>query len=187
MSIRRLSQETQLNLFERALLYVTQADAAAALGIKVRQIQYWEAQGLLHPEMPAEGRNRKYTKRDLVELRFIKTLVEDCGFTVPSLREKLGLLQAPYDYDPVEIFWDQRDQRWKSRSMLAVELFNGLRERLEPLAAEALERLLPGDSGRAATALMDLVREALEGRMDAVRGGRRRRGPRIKRGESTLE
>ena len=175
VSIRRLSQETQLDLFEKALLYVSQADAAAALGLKVRQIQYWETQGLLHPELPAEGRNRKYTKRDLVELRFIKTLVEDCGYSVPSLREKLSLLQAPYDYDPTEVFWDQRDGRWKSRGMLSVEVFNSLRERLEPLAAEALERLLPGGSQRAAAALLDLVREALEGRMDASRGRKRRR------------
>jgi len=174
VSIRRLSQETQLDLFEKAMLYVSQADAAAALGLKVRQIQYWEAQGLLHPELPAEGRNRKYTRRDLVELRFIKTLVEDCGYSVPSLREKLNLLQAPYDYDPAEIFWDQRDGRWKSRGMLAVEVFNALRDRLEPLAAEALERLLPGDPRRAATALLDLVREGLEGRLE-TRPKRRRR------------
>lgn len=156
------------------MLYVSQADAAEALGLKVRQIQYWEAQGLLHPELPAEGRNRKYTRRDLVELRFIKTLVEDCGYSVPSLKEKLNLLQAPYDYDPLEIFWDQRDGRWKSRGMLAVELFNSLRVRLEPLAAEALERLLPGDLKRAITALLDLVREGLEGRLE-TRPRRRRR------------
>ena len=174
MSIRRVSQETQLNLFEKAVLYVSQADAAQALGLKVRQIQYWEAQGLLHPELPAEGRNRKYTKRDLVELRFIKTLVEDCGYSVPSLRAKLNLLQAPYDYDPTEIFWDQRDGRWKSRSMLAVEVFNALREGLESAAAEALERLLPGDSRQAAAALLDLVREAMEGRLKRSHRGRRR-------------
>ena len=86
--IRRIPQKKQLDLFEGAVLYLSQSDAARHFGVTTRMIQYWEAQGLLNPELEAEGRSRKYTNFDLVELKFIKTMVVDCGFSVPSLKEK---------------------------------------------------------------------------------------------------
>ena len=66
--LRRIPQKKQLDLFEGAVLYVSQADAARVFGVTTRMIQYWEAQGLLNPELPAEGRSRRYTNFDLVEL-----------------------------------------------------------------------------------------------------------------------
>lgn len=158
--------------------YVSQADAARALGtdmkgkeITPRIIQYWEAQGLLHPELPIEGRSRRYTQQDLVELNFIKVLVEDLGFTVPSLKAKLARLEAPYYYDPYDCFWDLKEETWKSRSGLAVERLGEVREQLEERAHQALERLLPGDLKRAVRAVLDLVRDVLEGK--ALRPARR--------------
>ncbi|MEW6283842.1 MAG: MerR family transcriptional regulator [Candidatus Eremiobacterota bacterium] len=170
--LRRITAERQFELFPGAMPYVSQADAAAALGITTRMIQYWESQELLHPELPAEGRSRRYTQQDLVELRFVKTLVVDQGYSVPSLREKLATLPAPYYYDPSDCFWDLREGCWKSRGQLAVERMLEVRGELEERACQALERLIPGDLKRAARALLDLVRDALEGK--PLRPARRR-------------
>ncbi len=169
--LRRLPQKRQLDLFEGAVLYLSQADAARVFGVTTRMIQYWEAQGLLNPELPAEGRSRKYTNFDLVELRFIKTLVVDQGYTVPSLKEKLATLKSPFYYDPEDAFWDLKDGSWKSRSNFAVEQLARVRAELEPAAGEALESLLPGEPRQIARTMLDLVREFLEGR-----GGPKTRG-----------
>jgi len=146
------------------VLYVSQSDAARLFGITTRMIQYWETQGLLNPELPIEGRSRKYTNFDLVELRFIKTLVVDQGYTVPSLKEKLKSLQAPYYYNPEDAFWDLQDQTWKSRANFAVEQLAEIRSDLESNAAKALASLLPGEPEEVARSLLNLVREYLEGR-----------------------
>jgi DNA-binding transcriptional MerR regulator len=162
--LRRIPQKRQLDLFEGAVLYVTQSDAARLFGITTRMIQYWEQQDLLNPELPVEGRSRKYTNFDLVEMRFIKTLVVDQGYTVPSLKEKLANLQAPYYYDPEDAFWDLRDQQWKSRTGFAVEQLAEVRDELEDKTAKALATLLPGEPDEIAKSVLNLVREYLEGK-----------------------
>lgn len=162
--LRRIPQKRQLDLFEGAVLYVTQADAARLFGITTRMIQYWEQQGLLNPELPVEGRSRKYTNFDLVEMRFIKTLVVDLGYTVPSLKEKLSTLQTPYYYDPEDAFWDLRDQQWKSRTAFATEKLAEVRDELEDTTAKALATLLPGEPQEVARSVLNLVREFLEGK-----------------------
>lgn len=163
--IRRIPQKRQLDLFEGAVLYVSQSDAARLFGITTRMIQYWEAQGLLNPELPVEGRSRKYTNFDLVEMRFIKTLVVDQGYSVPALKEKLAHLQAPYYYDPEDAFWDLKSGEWKSRAAFAVEQLAEIREELEPNVARALEQLLPGEPEQIAKSLLNVVREYLEGKV----------------------
>lgn len=133
-------------------------------------IQYWETQGLLNPELPIEGRSRKYTNFDLVEMKFIKTLVVDQGYTVPALKEKLEALQAPYYYDPEDAFWDLRDGAWKSRAAFAVEQLAEIRKELEPAAAKALETLQPGEPDDVVRNLFNMVREYLEGRAGKRKG-----------------
>lgn len=162
--IRRIPQKRQLDLFEGAVLYVSQSDAARVFGITTRMIQYWETQGLLNPELPVEGRSRKYTNFDLVEMRFIKTLVVDQGYTVPALKEKLESLQAPYYYDPEDAFWDLRDKTWKSRSGFATEQLAKVRDELQGTLAQALSTLLPGEPEDISRSLLNLVREYLDGR-----------------------
>ena len=162
--IRRIPQKRQLDLFEGAVLYVSQADAARVFGITTRMIQYWETQGLLNPELPVEGRSRKYTNFDLVEMRFIKTLVVDQGYTVPALKEKLESLQAPYYYDPEDAFWDLRDKTWKSRAGFAAEQLALVRDDLQATVAKALSTLLPGEPEEVSRSLLNLVREYIDGR-----------------------
>lgn len=170
--LRRIPQDQQLEFFQQAPLYLSQADAAQLLGVTRRMVQYWESVGLLHPELPAQGRNRRYTPRDLVELRFIKSLVVDQGFQVTALVDKLRALEAPYDYDPTEVFWDPRDQSWKSRSQLAGEQLQTLRPQLDQRAADALQQLDPFEAETASRFLLDFLRDHLLGR--SPRGRRRR-------------
>jgi hypothetical protein len=83
---------------------------------------------------------------------------------VPSLKEKLKRLQAPYYYDPEDAFWDLRDECWKSRAAFAVEQLAEIRGDLELTATKALGSLLPGEPEEVAKSLLNLVREFLEGR-----------------------
>lgn len=163
--LKRIPQKAQLDLFEGTMLYVSQADAARIFGVTSRMIQYWEAQGLLNPELPIEGRSRRYTNFDLVELRFIKMQLVDQGYTVPSLKEKLESLKPPYYYDPEDAFWDLKDKAWKSRSKFAVEQLQGVRTELEAATAEAIEQLRPMESSLIARSLLDMAREFLDGRV----------------------
>lgn len=150
-----------MEFFQKTLLYLSQSDAAKALGVTVRMIQYWESQGLIHPELPLEGRSRRYTPRDLVELHFIRSLVVEQGFQVPALAEKLRGLEAPYDYDPLEVFWDPRDRYWKSRQQLAGEHLQQLRPQLDDKAGAALRKLHPLDPTEASRILLDFIRDLL--------------------------
>jgi DNA-binding transcriptional MerR regulator len=184
--IPRVRPDAQLELFEGMVLYLSQADAAKVLEVSTRMIQYWESQGLLHPEYPQEGRSRRYTRLDLVEMAFIKAMVEDQGFSVPSLREKLRNLPAPYYYDPVDLFWDMRSQSWKSRSMLAVEHFNSVQSRLAPAMAELLEKMKElGPDGKSAS-LLSLIRDGLSGKLPEPRGKARTRKRRVRPRPSPL-
>ncbi len=134
----------------------------------------WETQGLLNPELPVEGRSRKETNFDLVELRLIKSVVVGQGVTIPSLQEKLEGLQTPYYYDPDDAFWDSRDKAWKSRSELVLEQFSAVRDELQANTAKALESLLPGEPEKISKALLDLVREPLGGKALLKKRGRGR-------------
>lgn len=179
--IPRLVPDTQLELFPGAVLYLSQAHAAEALGVSTRVIQYWESEGLLHPEYPQEGRSRRYTQRDLVEMAFIKTMVVDQGYTVPALKEKLRHLPAPYYYDGRDVFWDLRSGSWKSRAMVAAEQVTEHQERLVPAVAELLRRSAATPAERVAAGLLGVVRDGLAGRLpEARRAPRSPRKPRAR-------
>jgi len=178
--IPRVLPDTQLELFPGTILYLSQTDAAQALGVSTRMIQYWESQGLLHPEHPQEGRSRRYTSRDLVEMAFIKTMVEDLGFTVPALKQKLQDLPAPYYYDGRDLFWDLRTGSWKSRAMLASEQVAEQQARLAPALAEWLDRTGEASVDQTALALLGLVRDGLAGKVSPVRRKARPRRPRLR-------
>ena len=172
---RRVRQATQLDLFEKALWYISQGDAARALGVTTRMIQYWEVQGLLHPELAAEGRHRRYTKRDLVEMRFIKALLVDQGYSVPALLEKLPSLQAPYDYDPKEVFWDPSRQAWTTSRQAAADLLESLRPGLDHHLQEALKGLRKMTPETATTALLEMLQDVLLGHARMSKPPRRTR------------
>lgn len=63
--------------------------AAKIVGITYRQLDYWARTDLIRPslaEATGSGSRRRYSYRDLLELRVIKTLL-DAGIRLESVRE----------------------------------------------------------------------------------------------------
>ncbi|MDQ7822752.1 MAG: MerR family transcriptional regulator [Candidatus Eremiobacteraeota bacterium] len=144
---RKIVTGSQLPLFPEDLFYVSQSDAAKHLGITTRLINYWESQELLHPELQRKSgtKARKYTPNDMVELRFIKGMVVDQGYAIPSLKEKLEFLEAPYYYNPEDMFWDLKEKQWKSRDQIAAAVVKKSEKKLRELFARLAERFeVPG-------------------------------------------
>jgi DNA-binding transcriptional MerR regulator len=65
------------------------------VGISYRQLDYWDRTGLLHPSLaPARGSGskRRYSYRDVLELRLIKRLL-DGGLELREARRAIGCLR----------------------------------------------------------------------------------------------
>jgi DNA-binding transcriptional MerR regulator len=63
---------------------------AAAAGVKVVTIRYYEQEGLMPVPPRTEGNYRSYEAEDIRRLKFIRRL-RDLGFTVDQVRELLRL------------------------------------------------------------------------------------------------
>lgn len=122
--------------------YFSQQDVARIFNTSPRMLLYWENQGLIHPTMEkhARGKERKYKKEDLEEIRFIKALIDD-GYTTQALKKKLATLSSPYRYNLNNLFWDFRDKKWKIREKIAQEY---LREEIKKIfaASNPLEEMV---------------------------------------------
>lgn len=75
--------------------------AAKVVGISFRQLDYWVRTGLVTPSVRDDedsGTGRRFSYRDLLELRVIKTLL-DAGIKLESVREVFEYLrrQMPTD------------------------------------------------------------------------------------------
>jgi DNA-binding transcriptional MerR regulator len=69
--------------------------AAKIVGITYRQLDYWARTDLLRPslaEATGSGSRRRYSYRDLLELRVIKTLL-DAGIRLESVRDVFTYLR----------------------------------------------------------------------------------------------
>ena len=69
--------------------------AAKIVGITYRQLDYWARTDLIRPslaEAKGSGSRRRYSYRDLLELRVIKTLL-DAGIRLESVREVFTYLR----------------------------------------------------------------------------------------------
>ena len=68
---------------------------AKIVGITYRQLDYWARTDLIRPsleEAKGSGSRRRYSYRDLLELRVIKTLL-DAGIRLESVREVFSYLR----------------------------------------------------------------------------------------------
>jgi DNA-binding transcriptional MerR regulator len=139
---RKIVSGSQLPLFPEDLFYVSQKDAALHLDINTRTINYWESQELLHPELVRHkaGKGRKYTPNDMIELKFVKGMVVDQGYTIPSLKEKLEKLESPYYYNAEDLFWDLKDHQWKTREAMAAGVFKRLEKKLHDTFSSLYDR-----------------------------------------------
>ncbi len=75
--------------------YFGSKTVSRVVGVSLRQIQYWDEQGFIHPSIrPASGRGTKrvYSFSDLVKLKVVKNL-SDHGLSVRSIRRCLLYLK----------------------------------------------------------------------------------------------
>jgi DNA-binding transcriptional MerR regulator len=73
--------------------------AAGIVGISYRQLDYWARTDLVRPSLTdaaGSGSRRRYSYRDLLELRVIKTML-DAGIKLESVRTAFGYLRAHAD------------------------------------------------------------------------------------------
>lgn len=73
----------------------------ALVGITYRQLDYWARTGLLRPSLAdarGSGSRRRYSYRDLVELKVIKELL-DAGVSLHSARRAVDCLRADLGMD----------------------------------------------------------------------------------------
>lgn len=75
--------------------------AAEIVGISYRQLDYWARTDLIRPsatDAAGSGSRRKYTYRDLLELKVIKNLL-DAGIKLESVRDVFAYLRNHVDTD----------------------------------------------------------------------------------------
>jgi DNA-binding transcriptional MerR regulator len=77
--------------------------AAEIVGISYRQLDYWARTGLITPsqaEAKGSGSRRRYSYRDLLELKVVKRLI-DAGIKLESVRDAFVYLREELDTDVV--------------------------------------------------------------------------------------
>ena len=75
--------------------------AAKVVGITYRQLDYWARTDLIRPSLTdasGSGSRRRYSYKDLLELRVIKTLL-DAGIKLESVREVFEYMREHVDSD----------------------------------------------------------------------------------------
>ncbi len=75
--------------------------AADIVGITYRQLDYWARTDLIRPSLAdakGSGSRRRYSYRDLLELKLVKTLLDD-GIKLESIREAFGYLREQLGED----------------------------------------------------------------------------------------
>lgn len=75
--------------------------AAKVVGISYRQLDYWARTNLIRPSLSdaaGSGSRRRYSYKDLLELRVIKTLL-DAGLKLESVREVFEYLREHVQED----------------------------------------------------------------------------------------
>jgi MerR family transcriptional regulator/heat shock protein HspR len=66
--------------------------AARMIGIEAHTLRYYERLGLVQPDR-SSGNIRLYSEEDLDRLRYIKTLMSDCGVNLAGVEVVLRLMQ----------------------------------------------------------------------------------------------
>ncbi len=75
--------------------------SAEIVGITYRQLDYWARTDLVRPSLTdatGSGSRRRYSYRDLLELKIIKRLL-DAGISLPAVRGAFGYLRDQLDTD----------------------------------------------------------------------------------------
>ena len=67
--------------------------AARMVGIEAHTLRYYERLGLVQPER-SSGNIRLYSEQDIDRLRYIKTLMSDCGVNLAGVEVALRLMRS---------------------------------------------------------------------------------------------
>lgn len=106
---------------------LTIGELSKSTGVKIPTIRYYEETGLLSLPERSEGNQRRYTRRQLEQLAFIRH-ARELGLTIDAIRELIELSQHP-------------EQPCKEADRIAEEQLYIIREkisRLQKLEAELL-------------------------------------------------
>ena len=66
--------------------------AAGILGIRAHTLRYYEKIGIIEPSR-SQGNVRLYSERDIVQLRRVKTLMDDMGVNLAGVEVILRMMQ----------------------------------------------------------------------------------------------
>jgi DNA-binding transcriptional MerR regulator len=72
--------------------------AAEVVGISYRQLDYWARTDLIRPSVRTEDRRRRYSYRNLVELKLVKTLLDN-GLKLDQVRRAFQVIRDQIDED----------------------------------------------------------------------------------------
>ncbi|MDO1581472.1 MerR family transcriptional regulator [Rhizobium oryzicola] len=105
-------------------------EMARRTGVKVPTIRYYEQMGLIEEAERSEGNQRRYTRRDLERLTFIRH-ARDLGFEIDMIRELIALNQHP-------------EAPCENADRIAAVHLSGVREKIEKLKKleHELERIV---------------------------------------------
>ena len=110
---------------------LTIGEISRETGCKVPTIRFYEQQGLLSPVGRTSGNQRRYDRRQVERLSFIRH-ARDLGFPLDAIRDLLSLQDRP-DQDCAEADRLARQQLEDVRSRLA--RLTALKEELERIVA----------------------------------------------------
>ncbi len=65
---------------------------ARIVGVKTHTLRYYERMGLVHPYR-SKGNIRYYSERDIVRIRYIKTLMDDLGINLAGVEVVMRMVE----------------------------------------------------------------------------------------------
>jgi DNA-binding transcriptional MerR regulator len=136
--------------------------AAEIVGISYRQLDYWARTDLIRPavaDAKGSGSRRKYSYRNLVELKLVKTLLDN-GIKLEQVRKAFGYVREQLGEDPTaarlmiagdSVVLVQEDDdlvdvvnRYQGQGVLNLLALDGVKQEVD----NAID-LFPGDSSDA--------------------------------------
>lgn len=99
--------------------------AAKMVGIEAHTLRYYERLGLVRPER-SRGNIRLYSEEDIEKLRYIKTLMSDCGVNLAGVEVAFNLMQRMRDMQR-----QLEEMEQKIRQSMGIEMENMMTEIIE--------------------------------------------------------
>ena len=138
------------------------------VGITYRQLDYWARTNLIRPSIAdakGSGSQRRYSYRDLVDLKVIKSLL-DAGVSLQSARQAVGYLRDHLGEDlssaklvlngPGSVLvrndGELVDLMRKGQGVFSIVALDGVKEELDAAITELRPSTAPGDATAAPAA-----------------------------------